>query len=104
MRKVLLPFLLVLAGTARADQRLTTHDLSEIRAAIHRQMDACAVDRPAGIVFLDLLSIWPDAVQQVRITDDSGRAWLALYAMQRQRDGSWRANGCRLVRPRTIPT
>ena len=26
------------------------------------------------------------------------RAWLALYPMQRQPDGSWRTNGCQLVR------
>jgi hypothetical protein len=41
----------------------------------------------------------------VRLTDRSGTVWHAYYAMQRQKDGSWRTNGCRLVQPaKTIPT
>ena len=64
-----------------------------------------AMYRPARFEFLDLVTLGPDAVQQVRVTDREGHAWLAYYAMQRQRDGSWRTNGCRLVQPaRTIPT
>jgi len=34
----------------------------------------------------------------VRLTDAQGRAWIALYPMQRQPDGSWRTNGCQLAR------
>ena len=64
-----------------------------------------AVYRPATIAFLGLTVMGHDAVQQVQITDRSGAVWLAYYAMQRQRDGSWRTNGCHLVQPaRTIPT
>ena len=64
-----------------------------------------AVYRPATVVFLGLTVIGPDAVQQVQLTDRSGAVWHAYYAMQRQRDGSWRTSGCRLVHPaRTIPT
>jgi hypothetical protein len=64
-----------------------------------------AVYRPASVVFLGLTMMGGDAVQQVQITDASGGIWLAYYAMQRQRDGSWRTNGCHLVQPaRTIPT
>ena len=37
-------------------------------------------------------------IQSVRLTDDDGRAWLALYPMQRQPDGAWRTNGCQLGR------
>ena len=64
-----------------------------------------AVYRPAAVTFLRLTVIGADAVQQVRLTDRSGAVWHAFYAMQRQDDGSWRTNGCRLVQPaKTIPT
>lgn len=64
-----------------------------------------AVYRPAQVAFLGLTVIGPDAVQQVQITDRSGAVWHAYYAMQRQRDGTWRTNGCRLIQPaKTIPT
>jgi hypothetical protein len=39
-----------------------------------------------------------DLVQPVRLTDADGRAWLALYPMQRGSDGVWRTNGCQLRR------
>ena len=102
------------AGVAQADSRLSADDLAEIRAVIHHQIDAlgrddalgaCAVYRPTRVEFLDLLTLGPDAVQQVRLIDRGGRTWLAYYAMQRQRDGSWRTSACRMVQPvRTIPT
>ena len=106
--------LLAWAGAAHADARLSADDLAEIRTVIHRQIEtlgredalgACAVYRPTSVEFLELLTLGPDAVQQVRLTDRGGRTWLAYYAMQRQRDGSWRTSACRMVQPaRTIPT
>ena len=64
-----------------------------------------AVYRPAAVTFLGLTVIGPDAVQQVQVTDHAGAVWVAYYAMQRQRDGSWRTNGCHLVQPaKTVPT
>ena len=64
-----------------------------------------AVYRPAQVAFLGLTVIGTDAVQAVRLVDRSGAVWHAYYAMQRQKDGSWRTNGCRLVHPaKTIPT
>ncbi|HET7670430.1 MAG TPA: DUF4864 domain-containing protein [Burkholderiales bacterium] len=64
-----------------------------------------AVYRPAGVAFLGLTVMGGEAVQQVQIIDGSGGVWVAHYAMQRQRDGSWRTSGCHLVQPaRTIPT
>jgi hypothetical protein len=37
------------------------------------------------------------------VTDRSGAVWVAYHAMQRQKDGTWRASGCHLVQPaRTI--
>jgi hypothetical protein len=35
--------------------------------------------------------------QHVTIVDANGKAWTALYAMERQPDGSWKINGCMLV-------
>jgi hypothetical protein len=62
-----------------------------------------AVYRPATVAFLDLMVLGDEVVQQVQVTDRAGLVWLAYYAMQRQRDGSWRTNGCHLVQPaRTV--
>jgi uncharacterized protein DUF4864 len=62
-----------------------------------------AVYRASNIAFLDLLVMSGDVVQQVQITDRGGGRWMAYFSMQRQSDGSWRMNGCRLVQPaRTI--
>ena len=58
-----------------------------------------AMYRPAVVTFLGLTSIGDEAVQRVRITDRGGAVWVAYYAMQRQKDGSWRTNGCHLVQP-----
>ena len=62
-----------------------------------------AVYRPASVSFLDLVVIGASVVQPVQVTDPSGSVWVAYYSMQRQKDGSWRTHGCRLVPPaRTI--
>jgi hypothetical protein len=113
---------------------LEERDVAEIRAVIHRQIDAFrrddargafalvspgvqqsfgtperfleamrtsyrAVYRPASVSFLELVVMGGDVVQQVQVTDRSGALWVAYYAMQRQKDGSWRTNGCHLVQP-----
>jgi hypothetical protein len=51
------------------------------------------------VSFLELVVMGGDVVQPVQVTDHSGAVWVAYYAMQRQRDGSWRTNGCHLVQP-----
>jgi len=62
-----------------------------------------AVYRPTAVAFLELVVMGGDVVQPVQVTDRSGAVWVAYYAMQRQRDGSWRTHGCHLVQPsRTI--
>jgi hypothetical protein len=43
-------------------------------------------------------------IQPVRMTDTEGRAWLALYPMQRQADGSWRIDGCQLAKTPGVET
>ena len=61
-----------------------------------------AVYRPSALSFLELV-IGGEVVQPVQVTDRSGAVWVAYYAMQRQKDGSWRTSGCHLVQPtRTI--
>ena len=61
-----------------------------------------AVYRPANVAFLDLIVMSGEVVQQVQITDRAGGVWVAYFSMQRQRDGTWRTNGCHLVQPARI--
>jgi len=56
------------------------------------------VYRPNSVAFEAPVVIDGQIVQPVRMTDAEGRAWLAIYPMQRQADGSWRTNGCQLGR------
>ena len=56
------------------------------------------VYRPSSVAFEAPLVIGGELLQPVRLTDAEGRAWLAIYPMQRQPDGSWRTNGCELAR------
>ena len=122
------------AASAAAEGNVTPDDLAEIRAVIHRQIDAFrrddaqeafalaspgvqqafgtperfldtvrmayrAVYRPSALSFVELGVIGGDVVQPVQVTDRSGAVWVAYYAMQRQKDGSWRTSGCHLVQP-----
>jgi hypothetical protein len=139
LQKWLAAALLLLPALCLADGRVTSADAAEIRAVIHRQIDAFkrddaqgafalvspgvqqtfrtpqkfldvvkvsyqAVYRPANVSFLEMLVMGDDVVQQVQLTDRAGTVWVAYYAMERQRDGSWRTNGCHLVAPfKTIP-
>ena len=134
--RILLLLLALLPQPAGA--QLSSADMHEIRAVIHRQIDAFrrddaqgafalvspgvqqaygtperfldavrssyrAVYRPQSVAFLELVVMGGDVVQQVQLTDRAGSLWVAYYAMQRQKDGSWRTNGCHLVQPsRTI--
>jgi hypothetical protein len=57
------------------------------------------VYRPRSVTFLAPIYSTKDyLVQPVRMVDDEGRAWVALYPMQRGEDGVWRTNGCQLRR------
>jgi len=58
-----------------------------------------AVYRPRSVAFDAPIPLDDDElVQPVRLTDGDGRAWIALYPMQRGADGVWRTNGCQLRR------
>jgi hypothetical protein len=56
------------------------------------------VYRPRSVSFDAPMMAGGELVQPVRMTDADGRAWLALYPMEKQSDGSWRINGCQLAR------
>ncbi len=56
------------------------------------------VYRPRSVAFGEPLVSGGEVLQPVRMTDAEGRPWLALYPMERQADGGWRINGCRLLR------
>src|SRR5512132_4275143 len=57
-----------------------------------------AVYRPKTVKFEAPQLIDDVLVQPVRLTDGDGRAWIALYPMQLEPDGTWRINGCQLAR------
>jgi hypothetical protein len=56
------------------------------------------VYRPRSVVFDAAVIIEGEVMQPVRMIDTQGAAWIALYPMERQRDGKWRINGCQLGR------
>ena len=56
------------------------------------------VYRPRSVSFDAPRVVDGGLVQPVRMTDDAGRTWLALYPMEKQSDGRWRINGCQLTR------
>src|SRR4249919_2385051 len=56
------------------------------------------VYRPRSVSFEEPLVVGEDLVQPVRMTDGNGHAWMAIYPMAKQPDGTWRINGCHLAR------
>jgi hypothetical protein len=53
--------------------------------------------RPASVRFLPPAIEAGQTIQLVRLTDDSGRVWLARYVMEKQKNGAWRVGGCSLA-------
>ena len=99
IRLAVLAAALLAAGSAASQSRVTGADLVEIRAAIHRDIQAFPACAGHSMSFLGLIVVsGEDVVQQVRVTDRAGAVRVAYYAMQRQRDGSWRTSGCHSVR------
>ena len=60
--------------------------------------DYPVVYRPRQVEFEKPVVIEGEIMQPVRMTDADGAAWMALYPMQRQANGTWRINGCQLAR------
>ena len=54
------------------------------------------VFRPRSFAFIDQQVGSDDAVQYVDLVGPDGAAWIAMYTLKRQPDGSWKITGCRL--------
>lgn len=52
------------------------------------------VYRPASVTFHKPEEEDGSALQLVEITDSNAKSWLALFALERQPDASWRISGC----------
>ena len=57
-----------------------------------------AVYRPQSVTFGELADTAAGPIQKVYITGADGEAWIALYAFQRQPDGTWKINGVSVVK------
>jgi hypothetical protein len=82
---------------------LATPGIRETFGSPERFMDMvrnsyAVVYRPASVAFEAPVIVDGQVVQPVRLTDSQGRAWIALYPMERMPDGNWRTNGCQLAR------
>jgi hypothetical protein len=60
------------------------------------RMSYPVVYRPHSVQFEAFKVIDDQVFQPVRMFDADGQAWIALYGMERQPDGSWRIDGCQL--------
>ena len=56
------------------------------------------VYRPQSVTMGPLVDTEIGPMQKVFITGPDGLDYLAVYSMQRQPDGSWKINGCTIVR------
>jgi hypothetical protein len=56
------------------------------------------VYRPRGIQFREVQASEFGPTQEVFVLGPDGLSYLAYYTMEKQADGSWRINGCYLVR------
>lgn len=56
------------------------------------------VYRPRSYEFGDARETGTGLDQAVRIQDEDGADWDAIYSLERQSDGSWQVSGCALVK------
>lgn len=56
-----------------------------------------AVYRNRAAAFLKPELVEDQVIQRVQLTDANGDSWLASYALQRQKDKSWRITACVVV-------
>ncbi len=55
---------------------------------------------PGHVAFLKPEAQQADVIQRVQMTDQQGKAWLAVYSLQQQKDKGWRISGCVVVESR----
>jgi Domain of unknown function (DUF4864) len=58
--------------------------------------------RHQNVIFSSPEVVDGDAVQVVRVTDGSGKVWLALFWMLQEDDGRWKIDGCHLLGTNTV--
>lgn len=63
-----------------------------------------AVYRPASVAFIDAAVEDGTPIQVVQFSDGAGLVWIGIYTMQRQRDKSWKVNGCELLPGTAVST
>lgn len=56
------------------------------------------VYRAKDVLFGELKDSEPGATQMVRLSDEDGELWLAIYTLEKQADGAWLISGCVLLR------
>jgi Domain of unknown function (DUF4864) len=56
------------------------------------------VYRPRSVTFGPIGETPSGPTQRVFLTGPDGRNWVAIYALERQPDGTWKINGCTLVK------
>jgi hypothetical protein len=97
---LLLAAALALAPGLSSAQTVSDADARAMREVIEAQLEAFRRDdAPRSVSFEAPVQAGDEVVQPVRMTDASGSAWVALYPMVKQPDGTWRINGCQLGRP-----
>jgi hypothetical protein len=52
------------------------------------------VYRPAAVAFFKPQEDSGTVLQMVQITDDEDKSWIAMFALERQPDATWRISGC----------
>ena len=55
---------------------------------------------PGNVAFLKAEAQQADVIQRVQMTDQQGKAWLAVYSLQQQKDKGWRISGCVVIESR----
>ena len=62
------------------------------------QSEYPVVYHPESVAFLSVQEIDGQVSQVVQMTDGAGALWMAVYALERQADSSWRISGCAVFR------
>ncbi|MDP1742627.1 DUF4864 domain-containing protein [Polaromonas sp.] len=55
---------------------------------------------PGHVAFLKPEAQQGEVIQRVQMTDQEGKAWLAVYSLQQQKGKGWRISGCVVVESR----
>ena len=56
------------------------------------------VYRPQSVTFGSIVETAAGPLQKVYLTGPDGNNYVAVYALQRQPDGTWKINGCTILR------